>query len=62
MASVESYDTETHNYRSAGPRTGLAASRRSSLVVQKIYRRGTSLAFHTLKPQLMQGYFLIVAG
>jgi len=44
LASVEGRHTETHNHRSACARTGLAASRRSSLVVQKIYRGGSGLA------------------
>ena len=44
LASVEGHYTETHHYRSACARTGLAASRWSSLVVQKIYRRGSGLA------------------
>jgi hypothetical protein len=44
LASVDGHYTETHNYWSACARTGLAASRRSSLVVQEIYRRGGGLA------------------
>jgi hypothetical protein len=45
LAPLEGHYTETHNYGSAGAGAGLAASRRSSLVVQKIYRRGSRLAF-----------------
>jgi hypothetical protein len=44
LAPVDGHYTETHNYRSACARTGLAASRRSPLVVQKIYRGGSGLA------------------
>jgi hypothetical protein len=44
LASVDGHYTETHNYRSACARTGLAASRRSSLVVQEIYQGGSGLA------------------
>src|SRR4029077_6419204 len=43
LASLERHYTETHNYGSAGAGAGLAASRRSSLVVQKIYRRSSRL-------------------
>ena len=40
LASADGHYTKTHNYRPACARTGLAASRRTSLVVQKIYRIG----------------------
>ena len=43
LASLERHYTETHNYGSAGAGAGLAASRRSTLVVQKIYRRSSRL-------------------
>lgn len=38
LASTASHHAETQHYRPAGARTGLAAPRRPSLVVQKIYR------------------------
>ena len=44
LAPVDGHYAETHNYRSACARPGLAASRRSPLVVQKIYRGGSGLA------------------
>jgi hypothetical protein len=44
LAPVDGHYTETHNYRSACARTGLAASRRSALVVQKIYPGGSGIA------------------
>jgi hypothetical protein len=44
LAFVQGHRTETHNHRSACAGTGLAASRRPSLVVQKIYRGGGGLA------------------
>ena len=40
LAFTDGHHSETHNYRPACARTGLAASRRPSLVVQKIYRVG----------------------
>ena len=45
LASADGHYTETHYYRAACARTGLAASRRASLVVQKIYRRGSDPVF-----------------
>jgi hypothetical protein len=38
LASAASHHAETQHYRPAGARTGLAAPRRPSLVVQKICR------------------------
>ena len=45
LASVEGLYTETHDHRQACARTSLAASQRSALVVQEIYRWGSGLAF-----------------
>ncbi len=44
LAFTYGHHSETHNYRPAGARTGLAASRRPSLVVQKIYRVAVGVA------------------
>ena len=45
LASVEGFYAEAHDHRQACARTGLAASQRSALVVQEIYRRGGGLTF-----------------
>src|ERR1700733_4057519 len=42
LAFMHGHHPETHNYRSACARTGLAASRRPSLVIQKIHRLGVA--------------------
>ena len=44
LAFKDGHHPETHNYRPACARTGLAAPRRPSLVVQKIYRVGVGVA------------------
>ncbi len=41
---MHGHHPETHNYRPACARTGLAAPRRPSLVVQKIYRLRVGVA------------------
>jgi hypothetical protein len=41
---MHGHHPETHNYRPACARTGLAAPRRPSLVIQKIYRLGGGVA------------------
>jgi len=61
LAFVQGYRTETHNYGSACARTGLAASRRSSLVVQKIYRGGSGLA-SSIARQLAPRMMLFAVG
>jgi hypothetical protein len=40
---MHGHHPETHNYRTACARAGLAAPRRPSLVIQKIYRLGVGV-------------------
>ena len=44
LAFMYGHHSETHNYRPACVRTGLAAPRRPSLVVQEIYRVAVGVA------------------
>ena len=49
LAFTDGHHPETHNYRPACARTGLAASRRPSLVVQKVHRVTVGLATDTAR-------------
>jgi hypothetical protein len=52
---MHGHHPETHNYRPACARTGLAAPRRPSLVIQKIYRLGVGVANNWLGRPFWRG-------